>query len=284
VILSSSSPQLAAVTKSVLVQAGASSATFVIQTTAVAVNSNVAGGASSVNISGSIGRLPGAVAKLTVLPAVLTSLALDPSSVPSGISSKGTVTISGPAPAGGLVINLSDRSNVRKDTPNANLQNLSLGEALRKRGPVTFPPQITIAPGSTTAMFTVTTRPVSATTAHEIDAAQGTLATKAATLTLQPPKLDSVSVSPQYLIGGTPATATAILSGPAPEEGWPLHVIISGQHLTCGTVPTGPSTIQVPGGSATVSFPVTTYPGYGQVTIQVNYGNLYGAAARTGGP
>jgi len=69
---------------------------------------------------------------------VLSSLTLNPTSVPGGSSSTGTVTLNGPAPAGGAVVALSSNNT------NA----------------TTVPPSVTVAAGSTTATFTVTTKTV----------------------------------------------------------------------------------------------------------------------------
>jgi len=72
---------------------------------------------------------------LTVLPAVLVSLSVNPTSVLGGVqNSTGTVTLNGPAPAGGAVVTLTDNS---------------LG--------CNRPPSVTIAAGATSATFTVTT-------------------------------------------------------------------------------------------------------------------------------
>jgi hypothetical protein len=72
---------------------------------------------------------------LTVLPAVLVSLTVNPTSVLGGLqNSTGTVTLNGPAPAGGAVVALTDNS---------------LG--------CNRPATVTVPAGGTSTTFTVTT-------------------------------------------------------------------------------------------------------------------------------
>lgn len=71
----------------------------------------------------------------TQLAGALTSLALNPTTVTAPAKSTGTVTLSGPAPAGGLAVTLTS-SDTRK---------------------ATVPSTVTVAAGQSTATFTVTT-------------------------------------------------------------------------------------------------------------------------------
>jgi hypothetical protein len=112
---------------SVTVAAGATSATFSIGTSAVADN-------TAVTISASYGGAT-RTASLTVLPAVLSSLTLNPTQVVGGLQgSTGTVTLNGPAPAGGAVVALSSSS-----------------------GAASVPGSVTIPAGATSATFIVNT-------------------------------------------------------------------------------------------------------------------------------
>ncbi len=107
VTLSSSNTSAARTPSSVMVAAGATSATFTVSTSAVAAS-------TTVSISGTYGGVTRA-ASLTVVPApppppTLASLTLDPANVFGGQSSTGTVTLSGPAPAGGAQVLLSSNN------------------------------------------------------------------------------------------------------------------------------------------------------------------------------
>ena len=129
----SSSGTAASVPSSVTVPAGATSATFTISTSAVAASTPVS---ISASYSGAT-----QTASLTVTPSSLptfSSLTLSPSSVPGGNSSTGTVTLSGPAPAGGAQVILSSSNT----------------------GAARVPPSVTIAAGAASATFTVNTSTV----------------------------------------------------------------------------------------------------------------------------
>jgi len=87
-----------------------------------------------VNISASYGGRTQSVS-LTVLPSsVVSSLSVSPASVKGGTAATGTVTLNGPAPAGGAQVALS------RDNP-----------------AVHVPATVTVAAGATSATFNVTT-------------------------------------------------------------------------------------------------------------------------------
>src|SRR5207302_8131531 len=93
--LHSSSVLSPSVPASVTVAAGASSATFTVSTSAVTTSTPVTISASYAGVT--------KTASLTVqpqTPPTLSSLTLNPTSVTGGSPSTGTVTLSGPAPAG----------------------------------------------------------------------------------------------------------------------------------------------------------------------------------------
>jgi trimeric autotransporter adhesin len=270
----SSAPSFAAVPASVVVQPGATSATFIIQTTPVSVNPNVVGAPMpSADISARIGNNVAKVAKLTVLPPVLASVALNPASVPGGTSCIGTVTISGAAAAGGIPIALSHKSTTAGTTTAATRPSLQI-LARMNAGPVTLPAQVTIPAGSTTAMFTVTTKPVATATTYEIDAAQGVFISKSATLTLQPPALANVTISPTDPIGGTAVTATITLTAPAPQQGLTYAASLYASFF-CGQPPTAPSSVQISGGATSGTLAITTYPGFGNPKLTISGNGQY---------
>jgi hypothetical protein len=156
VTLSSSNTAAARTPSSVTVAAGATSATFTVSTSAVATS-------TTVTISGSYSGVTRS-ASLTVTPApppppTLSSLTLNPTSVFGGSqSSTGTVTLSGPAPAGGAIVALSSSNRA-----------------------ASVPPSVTVPAGATSASFTVNTSFVLISTSSTISASyNGT--TRTATL------------------------------------------------------------------------------------------------------
>jgi hypothetical protein len=129
--LSSSNTTAARVPSSVTVAAGATSATFTVSTSAVAASTTITIPATYNGATRS--------ASLTVAPApppppTVSSLALDPANVFGGQSSTGTVTLTGPAPAGGAQVFLSSNS-----------------------GAATVPSSVIVPAGATSASFTVNT-------------------------------------------------------------------------------------------------------------------------------
>src|SRR5712692_5854072 len=92
----------------------------------------------------------------------LSSIAVNPTSVNGGSNSTGTVTLSGPAPSGGVVVYLSSSASA-----------------------ATVPASVSVATGATSATFTVSTSNVTASTSVTVTASYGG-ATKTASLTIMP--------------------------------------------------------------------------------------------------
>ena len=155
VTLSSSNTTAARTPSSVTIAAGATSATFTVSTSAVATS-------TTVGISGAYSGVTRS-ASLTVTPAppqapTLSSLTLNPTSVFGGQSSTGTVTLTGPAPAGGAQVFLSSNN-----------------------GAASVPSSVIVPAGASSASFTVSTSIVLISTSATISASyNGT--TRAATL------------------------------------------------------------------------------------------------------
>ena len=151
--LSSSSPD-ATLPSTVPIAAGGTSATFTITTTPYS-------GTYIPTISASEGGVT-KTAALTVQPAVLNGLTLNPTTVVGGNSSTGTVTLSGPAPSGGVVVKLGSSSTY-----------------------ATVPSTVTVTAGATSATFTVSTKSYPGTYKPIITAKEAS-STETATLTVTP--------------------------------------------------------------------------------------------------
>jgi len=167
-------------------------------------------------------------------PLSLSSLSLNPTSVTGGNSSTGTVTLSGPAPAGGAQVTLSSSNTTVARVPSS----------------------VTVGAGATTATFTVTTSAVATSTTVTISAAYGGV-TKTASLTVTPappppPTLSSLTLNPSSVIGGAQSsTGRVTLSSPAPAGG--VTVMLSSSNPGVASVP---SSIVVPAGATTATFTV----------------------------
>jgi hypothetical protein len=167
-------------------------------------------------------------------PSTLSSLTLSPSSVTGGNSSTGTVTLSGPAPAGGALVLLSSSNT----------------------GAATVPSSVTVPAGATSATFAVNTSTVTTSTLVTISASYGGV-TQTASVTVTPsplPTLSSLTLSPTSVVGGAQSsTGTVTLSGPAPAGG--AQVLLSSSNTGAATVP---SSVTVPAGATSATFTVNT--------------------------
>src|SRR5260370_35933989 len=131
-----------------------------------------------------------------------SSLSLNPTSITGGNSSTGTVTLSGPAPAGGVQVALSSSNAAAASVPSS----------------------VTVAAGATSAIFTVSTTAVASQTAVTISATYSGVI-KSASLTVKPAPpppvtLASLTLNPSSVVGGVGcSTGTVTLRGPAPPGG-----------------------------------------------------------------
>jgi IPT/TIG domain-containing protein/putative pyrroloquinoline-quinone-binding quinoprotein len=163
VSLTSSNSAAAQVPASVTVSGGKTTGSFIVSTSPVqAVTSVQLSAAYSGAIVSSVLSVQPASTPLPATGPALASLSLSPTTVRSGNSSQGTVTLSGPAPAGGMQINLSS-------------SNTSVA---------TVPASVAIAAGSNSATFTVQAGRVWSTRNVTISASAGGV-TKQAILTVK---------------------------------------------------------------------------------------------------
>jgi len=160
VSLSSSAPLVASVPATVTIAENGFAGVFQIATTAVAATTTVVIAAT---YKGSTRTTTLTVTPSTPEPATLLSAGVSPASVTGGSSAQGTVTLSAAASAGGASVSLASGNPAVASVPAA----------------------VTVAAGSTTGFFIVTTSSVSATTGVTISATySGT--TRNATLTVDP--------------------------------------------------------------------------------------------------
>ena len=191
---------------------------------------------------------------------VLATFSTNPSTVVGGNPSSGTVVLSTPAPEGGAVIALS-----------------SSHPAI-----ASVPATTTAASISFTATFAFATSPVSTTTTVTITATyNGTTRTATVTVTpavTTPPAatLQSVTISPASLVGGSNAQGTVTLSGSAPQGG--AIVALSSNNPDAAAVA---GTVTVAAGAQTATFAVTTAAVSAATTATISAG--YNGATRVAG-
>jgi outer membrane protein assembly factor BamB len=226
IISLSSSSASAVLPSAISVPGGATSATFGMITSAVVELTDV-------TITASLGQ-ESETAEVAIVPATLQSLAMAPTSVVGGGYSMGTVTLTGPAPAGGLRIGLSVNS------PSVILPFTGL----------------IVPAGATAASFMVSTTAVGANTNTTITASLNQI-TQSANLTVLPGNqavaLYSVSVSPATVLGGSQVLGTVWLTGPAPTGG--LKIALSSNSPSSIL---SANSVKVAAGESGASFVVST--------------------------
>lgn len=243
ITLTSSNGSAITIPPSITIAANSSTATFPV--TSIPVSAD-----TSVSVSATYGA-SSQRGSLTVMAASLNTLSLNPSSVLGGTSSTGTLSLNGPAPSGGAVILLS--------TNNA---------------AVALPPAtVTIASGATSATFTIRSFPVAVDTVATVSAQYGT-AVQAVNLTVIAATLASGSLSPSSVRGGTTATGTVALNGPAPAGGALVGLASSNPSIAYA-----PASIAIAAGSTSVSFTITTFPVATNASVVISA--AYNGASRT---
>jgi subtilase family serine protease len=188
VFLGSNNASAAQVPDSVTVAPGAKTATFPITTNGVV-------GATSVEIGAVTG---GEVVPttLTVEPTTISAVTLTPVSVTGGTSISGTVTLVGPAPAGGASVALA-------------LSNSTIATA---------PSKVAVAAGATVGAFTISTKAVATTTSDTVTATLGVA--KTAMFAVKQPAVSGITISASTALGGVVSPiVTVTLNGPAATGG-----------------------------------------------------------------
>jgi hypothetical protein len=172
-------------------------------------------------------------------PGPATLLAMGPASqdVIGGQSGRATVGLAIPAPAGGGVVSLTT------DNPSV----------------IHLPASVSIAQGNSTNTFDIATSTVTGLpTGGNVFATAGGV-TKSIFVNVSPdpnapPLLQSMTISPTSVPGGTNATGTVFLSSPAPAGG--ISVTLATSNANVARVP---GIVNVPGGQTSANFTVTTF-------------------------
>ena len=224
------------VPQSVTIPAGSISGTF---TTTPAPETPFA---RWVFIQGNYGTSGGSQARILEIdpaPGPATLLAIGPASqdVIGGHSGRASVALVIPAPAGGGVVSLTT------DNPSI----------------IHVPATVTIPAGNSATSFAIGTSTVTGLpTGGNVFATAGGV-TRSIFVNVSadpnaPPLLQSMTISPTTVRGGTNATGTVFLSAPAPAGG--ISVTLATSNPNAASVP---GIVNVPGGQTSGSFTVTTF-------------------------
>ena len=206
---------------SVTIPAGATSTTFNIQTNAnivvqavVRITATVEGDSKSAN--------------LTVSP-WLEAFTLSNTTVVGGNPIAARVTLAFPAPTGGMTINLSS------SVPTV----------------ATMPSSITVAEGTTTSVFDVTTFGVNSLQTVDLNASLFGL-TRTQQLDVVPARLFAISLNPARVSGGTSSNGIVQLDGAAPPGGVTINLASNDPAVTV------PASVFIPAQEQTATFEATT--------------------------
>ncbi len=223
----------------VSIPAGAISAAFTVTTQGVNSSTPV----TVTAVAGSSTK----TCSLTVLPADLVSLTVTPTATPGGISPNpiGTVTLNGKAGTGGRVVTLSSSNSELASVPST----------------------VSVVAGKSSGTFVIKTSGVGSSTAVTISATLSGV-TETATLTVNPPGIASITVSPASIVGGNNSTGGLVtLDSPAPAGG--AFVALSSANQAVSV----PASVTVPAGAKTAKFSITT-SGVDAKTTVVLFGSL----------
>jgi uncharacterized repeat protein (TIGR03803 family) len=171
----------------------------------------------------------------------VSSLTFNPSSIPNGGTSVGTVTLSGPAPSGGSVVGLSsDNPSVFPTLP----------------GSVSVPGGATTADFQATAnnLFVLSNTVVTATATLGNSTAQGSVTVTTGIA------VKSISLNPTSVTGGNSTTATVTLTAAAPSGGNEVLVQFCANCNPADPNPPVqlPVVVTVPAGKTSLSFSIGT--------------------------
>lgn len=188
----STSDQSLVPSATLVVPAGTSQGTASLPTAPVAANTPVVVSATRNGIARS------SILTLSPPPVTIASLTIAPPSLIGSNDATGTITLTDPAPALGIEI-----------------------ELLSSDGAVNVPAFVQIAPGQSQATFPIATSVVAVSTPVTITATHAAT-TKSALLTLQPPagnSVSSVSATPAFITGGFSSQGTVTLATPSTDNG-----------------------------------------------------------------
>jgi len=186
----------------------------------------------------------------------LSSLVLASVSVIGTNDVVATITLTGPAPAGGVEVELTSSNQAVSAVP----------------------PVLTIPAGTTSATLIVTTSLVTADTQVTITAMHATT-TKTATLSVLHPSgnyVSSVNITPPFIAGGTGASGTVTLAFPSSDHGGSDVVLASSNAALSvpASVKVNPnattSAFTIATSAVTVPVPVTVTASYGGVIQRMN--------------
>jgi hypothetical protein len=168
---------------------------------------------------------------LTVVPPSIASFAFDSRSVRGGSSATGTLTLDGAASERGITILIESDSRL-----------------------LDVPASVAVAGGQRSVTFAAAATPVESQVPVSVSATLGEQIIRAG-LTIDPPVLTDLSVTPPTVVGGDPLSAKPVVDGPAAAGGAAVAITSSDPSLVAA-----PSGTTIPAGATTATVPLPTNP------------------------
>ena len=222
-------------TGTITVPAGTSSANFTEPTNAVAANTPVTATASDGTYT---------ISATTTLTPPVPKIVVAPLSVVGGNSVTGTASLNvAPVVATNISITVLSGAGAVQSIPST----------------------VTVAAGTTSTSFVISTLNVSSSTAVQVSAAANG-GTSTAKFTVTPDVPASVSFSPATVVGGSTSTGTLQLAAPVNSDTVVSLTVVSGA-VAVSSVPT---TVTVSAGTRSSTFSVVTNPVSSQTVVKIS--------------
>jgi len=215
----SSNSSSATVPATATVAAGSTTGTFQVTTTGVTTS-------TSATITATFGAAK--TANLTIIPPTVSMVTLAQSTLTGGAGTTGTVTLSGPAAAGGDVVTLSSTNAAA--TPQAT---------------------VTVLAGAATAQFNVTTGAVVASTTGNIQASFNSTSQTAALTVVPAPSITSFTAAATSISSGSSTTLTGIFTNGTGSVSNGVGAVVSGTAATVAPTATTTYTLTVTNAAGT---------------------------------
>ncbi len=199
--------------------AGTSSASFIILAPSV-------GATTAQSVTATLGQ-SAVTQSFNVEPSVIQSITAYPATIVGGATTGFTVTLYDTAGLSGDVVSISGT------------------------GPLSLPATVLVPAGQSSVNFTATSSAVSTSTQETVTASFNA-GSVGAVVTITPPAVSRMTISPNAILGGDSTEATVELSGKAATGGQKVSLLASTSAVTV------PASITIPAGSSTYSFLLKT--------------------------
>ena len=172
---------------------------------------------------------------LSLLPRLQSVTVASGSTFGGSSPTTGTITLTAPAPAGGMLVSLSSSNT----------------------GAATVPANVTVPANQTTVTFPITTSSLGTAASATITATLNG-DTQTATLTVNPPQLTALSLAPNSVVGGNASTGTVTIGSAAPAGGVVVNLSAIPAAGSSASSVSLPATVTIPANATSATFKAST--------------------------